>query len=573
MKKNLALVLSVVMLLGSLFGVMSMAEATETPEIPAPPAEETPAVEYAPEVAYSNINYSDKMYMSFAVNAPASLAEGESVKLLLWNSFERGGVFNYANEYKLAIDAEAETVKIGEADYLVFKYDALSAADMATTVYVRPVVVSADKATAYGPVVEYSVLEYIAAAKGELEGIAGLEDPEYIGVLDSMIEFGALAQKYLLEEEPEFYVNEKLSKIFMTPVLGGAAKDKTLAGFFKYEEGGLLTLTFPFYDTYRVASVTDKDGAAIVDADEEEDGFQIAAADADIEITVNYSALALFDADVSVNKENVSLNSSDNTPGGAYGYYDAGIGGFSFNTSGGYTWKSYCYNSLDVTDDPYNEGEKTFRWVCSNTSALQLGDSKTNFNGSYRLSTNAAFGDTIAPVITIELVLGGTENSADVNLGNFRIRGGSSSDLLIPFKIVGGKVYIYTANDKNSIEALSVPIPKDGYAKYAIVIDFANEVISGYVEGEDGKMVKEVESREPYCAGTNVTTMGWLNWAKTNHQKWEWHGGSNGLTAEEKALIGDSAAPNLEKLAEIVTAKNSVLIKDLNVVFGNTAEQ
>ena len=98
-------------------------------------------------------------------------------------------------------------------------------------------------------------------------------------------------------------------------------------------------------------------------------------------------------------------------------------------------------------------------------------------------------------------------------------------------------------------------------------------MISAYVEGKDGKMIKEVECTTPYCAGTQVTDMGWLKWAKTNHQKWEWHGGSNGITEEEKALIGDAAAPNLDLLAETVSAKNYVLIKDLNIVFGNSAEQ
>lgn len=511
--------------------------------------------------------------MSFAVPAPTALDEGAAVKLILWEAREDAGIFSLNDQTKIVLDAEAETTKIGESDYLVFKYDALTAADMANVIYVRPVVVSADKATAYGPVVEYSVLEYISTAKGEFEGIAGLEDPEYIGVLDSMLEFGALAQKYLLEDAPEFFVNDELRKIFVNPIVNGESKGKVFAGFFKYEEGGYVTLTFPHYDGYEVASVSDKDGAPVVDADDTP-GFQIASVDADVELAVNYKHLALYDANVEASIGNMSLNTNaDAAASAAYGYYDNKNGGLSFNTSQGYKNAAYCYNSLDVIDDPYNPGQKTYRWVSTKTSAIQLGDTKDEFNNGYRLSKSAVFGDTVAPVLTIELVLGGTADNVDVNLGNFRIRGGSSSDLLIPFMISKGQVCVYTANDKTSYKPLSVKIPKDGYAKYAIVIDFGNEVISAYVEGEDGKMVKEVESREPLCAGTNVTTMGWLNWAKTNHQKWEWHGGTNNLTADEKALVGDSAAPDLDKLAEIATAKASILIKDINVVFGNSAKQ
>jgi len=514
------------------------------------------------------------MYMSFAVPAPAALDEGAAVKLILWSSINSVGIFSYNDQNRIVIEAEAETTKIGESDYLVFKYDALTSADMANVIYVRPAVVAGDKATAYGPVVEYSVLEYISAAKGEFEGIAGLEDPEYIGVLDSMLEFGALAQKYLLEDAPEFFVNEELGKIFMTPSLAGVAKDKTFAGFFKYEEGGYVTLTFPHYDGYEVASVSDKDGAPVVDADEDENGFQIASVDADVELAVNYKRLALYDANVEASIGNMSLNTNEEAASDAgIGYYGNKNGGLSFNTSQGWKRAAYCYNSLDVIDDPYNPGQKTYRWVATKTSAVQLGDTKDEFNNGYRLSKNAAFGDTIAPVLTIELVLGGTASNADINLGKFRIRGTGSGDLLIPFAITKGQVIVYTATDGKAYTPLSVKIPKDGYAKYAIVIDFANEVVSAYVEGEDGKMVKEVETKTPHCAGTNVNDMGWLNWAKTNHQKWEWHGGTNNLTADEKALVGDSTAPDLDKLAEIATAKASILIKDINVVFGNSAEQ
>ena len=71
MKRNLALVLVLVMLIGSLFSVIPMAEATE--ETPAP------EVVYKPEIAYANLSYSDKIYMEFAVPAPTALEEGAEV--------------------------------------------------------------------------------------------------------------------------------------------------------------------------------------------------------------------------------------------------------------------------------------------------------------------------------------------------------------------------------------------------------------------------------------------------------------------------------------------------------------
>ena len=71
MKKNLALILALVMLLSTVFAVVPMAAEAEA----TPPAA---ASEYEPKISYANINYSDKMYMMFAVPAPATLNEGDT---------------------------------------------------------------------------------------------------------------------------------------------------------------------------------------------------------------------------------------------------------------------------------------------------------------------------------------------------------------------------------------------------------------------------------------------------------------------------------------------------------------
>ena len=75
------------MLACALLGVMPAAEATE----------ETPVTEagYKPEIAYANLSYSDKIYMEFAVPAPASLEEGASVKLLVWGSRAESRAYSY----------------------------------------------------------------------------------------------------------------------------------------------------------------------------------------------------------------------------------------------------------------------------------------------------------------------------------------------------------------------------------------------------------------------------------------------------------------------------------------------
>ena len=66
MKKNLALILALVMIFGSLFSVVPMAEGES----------DSSAVDnskYVPEIEYANVNYTNKISMKFAVAAPEAL--------------------------------------------------------------------------------------------------------------------------------------------------------------------------------------------------------------------------------------------------------------------------------------------------------------------------------------------------------------------------------------------------------------------------------------------------------------------------------------------------------------------
>ncbi|MBR2350938.1 MAG: hypothetical protein IKA67_02785, partial [Clostridia bacterium] len=115
MKKNLALILALVMLLGTVFAVVPVAAEAEA----TPPAA---ASEYEPKISYANINYSDKMYMMFAVPAPASsVGEGNTVNLLVWNGIV-SEAYSIKDQNVELLSAEADKVTIGEAQYLVFKY-------------------------------------------------------------------------------------------------------------------------------------------------------------------------------------------------------------------------------------------------------------------------------------------------------------------------------------------------------------------------------------------------------------------------------------------------------------------
>ena len=488
MKQRISLILVVIMLACALLGVMPAAEATE----------ETPVTEagYKPEIAYANLSYSDKIYMEFAVPAPASLEEGASVKLIVWGSRDESIAYSYNDLIKTVVDAEAETVKIGDADHLVFKYDKLGAVDMTRVICARPVIVKDGKASAYGKLVEYSILEYIASAKGDIEGIEGIADQEHVGVLDDLLGFGALAQQYLLQKEPEFYANDELHEIYVNPVVNGVAKDKAFAGFFKYSDGGIITLQLPFFDGTNIIAVKDAEGNAVVDIDEFTDGIQMLTVDSDLTLTVEYHNIVIRNLSADELGPDVDAANYGEVTGGYAGKVarNGNNGGVKLgpdvvcNLSG---WAcqldasgrmNYWHGFRTVTDPEDPNG-------------LVLMASGTHSPAMNFTSTKAAdwagygFGDTVYPAFTFEITLGAV-NGRMPTTGDYYFRhrmeapGVDDKKLtnLFIFSIKNGEVLLA---DKTVVGK----IPETGMARFAITVDALTNKVYGYCENEDGVMV------------------------------------------------------------------------------------
>ena len=488
MKQRISLILVVIMLACTIFGVMPAAEVTE--ETPAPDAS------YTPEVSYANVSYSDKIYMEFAVPAPAALEEGAEVKLIVWGSRAESLAYSYNDLIKTVLTAESETVKIGGADYLVFKYDKLSAVDMTKIICARPAIVKDGKASSYGKLVEYSILEYVASAKGDLDGIAGIEDQEHLGVLGDLLDFGALAQQYLLQKKPEFYANDELHEIYVNPVVNGIAKNKVFSGFFKYSEGGVITLQLPFFDGTEIFSIKDAEGNEIVDLDDATDGVQIIAADSDITLTVNYQNISIRVLNADALGPDVDAANYGEVTGGYVGMVSrSGNNGgvklgpdVSCNLSG---WAcqpdssnrmNYWHGFRTVTDPEDHNG-------------LVLMASGTHSPAMNFTSTKAAdwagygFGDTIYPAFTFEITLGAV-NGRMPTTGDYYFRhrmeapGVDDKKLtnLFIFSVKNGEVLLA---DKTVVGK----IPATGMAKFAITVDALTNKVYGYCENENGEMV------------------------------------------------------------------------------------
>ena len=486
MKKSLALILALVMLVGSLFAVIPMAEGEETPES-----------SYTPEIAYANLNYTDAIHMMFAVPAPTSLEDGAVVKLLFWTSREDSLAFSYSDPAKIVLDAETTKATIGGKEHLVFKYSDLGAHQMTDVVCARPVLVKDDKAIAYGELVDYSILEYVAGARGEIDGVAGLSSDK-AAVLENfsyMLDFGAATQK-VYDEKYDYYANDELRQVYVTPVVKGVTLDRVFSGFFKPEEDDYFTLQAPFFDGTSVAKVFDANGAELEDLDIFSDGYQLAATDADINITVQYSNMAVKHISAETLGPDFEVNNYDEgVVGGNIGYvvYTSpaaiminGVGFFNFSTKP--TVSNHYWNSVKTIRDP--AGSDKYVMQMTGTHIPQFVVKLENPFSA------VGVGDTIEPAFTIEMELG--SNGIPANTGIYIIRhrvksptdAQSASGVNI-FKVIDGVLYLH---DGSGYNAKVGDLPMNDLRKFALVVDPVAEKIYGYAEDENGEMVKTAET-------------------------------------------------------------------------------
>ena len=581
MKKNLALILALVMLMGTLFAV-----------IPAAAAEAKASTSYEPKVSYANINYSDKLYMMFAVPAPASLNSGDSVKLLVWANKGISESYSFNDINKTLINAEPTRSTINGEECLVYKYDGLAPADMTNTIMVRPVVVntSGDVTTVvnYGDVIEYSVLEYVATAKGEFEGTTALSK-DVIKMLDSMLAFGSLAQTYS-GSEYDFLANDKLSKIWYTPVINGVEGEKVFGGFFK-KGVDVVTVSAPHYDNYSFVSYLDNEGNAIYDVDGLIDnGDQLPApAEGDLEVKANYSLLYMAKPDA-----NTALKLSTNL-------YDDGTGNKYLGTQGGLGFNAAAstktpaelgYAALDIIDDPYQEGNKVFRVSGTSGYGLGLGNSTNDWKFSMKPSAIAGFGDTVDSIVTVDITIARGPSGELLTTHNIRLRSNQNTHLTnLGYFVSDGTFKLYVSADGKETIDLPVKVAETGYTRYCFIVDFENEVIYAYAAANaDDALQYQAETKTPYVTGSHATAATWMDWAKTL-DRLEWVGqAANSFSEEELATLladldgdgvgetpmitgeGDSAVVNKEAVRWCSNYYRALLLKDYCTYVGSPVE-
>ena len=568
MKKNLALILALVMLLSTVFAVVPMAAEAEA----TPPAA---ASKYEPKISYANINYSDKMYMMFAVPAPATLNEGNTVNLLVWNGIA-SEAYSIKDQNAELLSAEADKVTIGEAQYLVYKYGGLTAADMTKIISARPVIVNTWEETVkveispeekndagevikeavyedqivvhkdaveYGDLVEYSVLEYVATAKGQFGGAALADD--VVAMLDSMLVFGSLAQKYS-GSEYEYLADDELSKIWYVPVINGVVGEKVFGGFFK-KGVELATVSAPYVAGYAFTSFIDAEGNALYDIDGlATNGDQMLVAgegalpldeNGDLVIKANYDLLYFYRPDA-----NKATDASTNMyEEGTGNKWTSDKGGLGINLGKGEDSGDFNYGALDVIDDPYQAGNKVYRIVGNMKHNMGPGNTTNDWKVSLKPSATPGFNDTLAPVITVDIIVARGANGEMLRTGNLNLRSGSNGETSIGYFRNDGTFALYNGEGTVTLDA---KVAATGYSRFVFVVDFAQEAIFAFAaENAADELVYQAVTCAPKFSGKGEHKAGnsWIKWGNTLDRLEWWGQAGNNFTDEEKngGLLAD----------------------------------
>ena len=215
MKKNLALLLAVILVLSSMFALGTVAGA------------ETKSAAPSLEIAYFNVSFKTNVSLLFAVPADEYTvkADGtvEGLQLLVWKTGKSDGTYSMADATKNGVTLEARgTTQINGVPHIVFSYSALSAAEMCETVYARLIRHDSKGYRAYSEIYDYSIAEFV---NGYLNSTNPLHNQKEL--VSDMMDYGSAVAEYSNLVDKTSYLTydadvvKALKKVTVNAVLNG----------------------------------------------------------------------------------------------------------------------------------------------------------------------------------------------------------------------------------------------------------------------------------------------------------------------------------------------------------------
>jgi hypothetical protein len=332
-----------------------------------------------------------------------------------------------------------------------------------------------------------------------------------------MLAFGSLAQSYS-GSEYEYLADDELSKIWYVPVINGVVGEKVFGGFFK-KGAEFATVSAPYVEGYAFTSFFDADGNKVYDVDGLVDnGAQVftPADGSDLVIKASYDLLYMAKSE----PNSATLMSTN--------LYDHGSGNKYLGTQGGLGFNAYAsnkapvehaYAALDVVEDPYQPGNMVHRISATSAYSIGMGNSTNDWKVSMKPSAVAGFGDTIDPLVSIDISIARGPNGKILSTNHIRIRSGSTSGNRTNIGCFNedGSFRLYTSADASEYVTLPIKVSETGYTRYVLTIDFANEVIYAYAaqNADTDPLVYQAATKITYHDGSHLQAETWMDIAAT----------------------------------------------------------
>ena len=181
-----------------------------------------------------NLAMEDSVYIYYAV--PVEGTNGADVKMLFW--LEPQDSYTYGTQ-QFELSPERDTMDIhGETCY-IFNFKELAAKHMTVDVYAK-VYVEDENGAHYSELDKYSVLQYCYNMLGKTSSY--VPKPELEELLNAMLDYGAMAQKYF-KTNTDRLANAEYYQVTLN---GALLPDGSNSGL--YAKGTELTVTVPLTD-------------------------------------------------------------------------------------------------------------------------------------------------------------------------------------------------------------------------------------------------------------------------------------------------------------------------------------
>ena len=501
MKKNLALLLAVVLAITSMLGITAVADGAE-------------ATAPSQEVEYFNVSLRVGVTLLFAVPADGYTVNGDgtvdNLKLLAFEESKVAGVFNVADALASGEVIEASgKYTIGNKEYVIFAYTGLAANQMTETVYVRTLRTTKEGYRSYGDIYSYSVAEFVSRYNGN----AATKN-----LISSMLAYGDAALDYKPNTgiKANFLPSEAtngLYKVSVNMMVDGKSAGTVVS---QYAKAGELTLAAPHVDGADFVSW----GTGVTEGKITVSG--------DVTVTANYESKSVFSSydfeqyedggktynavgnyiatDYSGNPTN-NVSGSAVAPAGSYWKIGAALNlGNNWNaTEASSAPHAYCYSKWQIVKDGDSQvikfahngnGQTTFGAFVTTSLATTTGIGDT-LNFSLELDVKPATdGSFPYTVLRVDRQGSATSNTANGSPDLIKLMPDGSV-------VLGGEAVEYGGLNTNVIvEKASAT----AYTKIGLYVDFSTGTLYGYANGTLTAVSAFPETLKPehYLAGMDA---------------------------------------------------------------------